>query len=380
MTTITSGPPSRWGRGVARIDWTVEDAAATTTECRLDDGEWFACAGGESLEGLQEGDHVFRVRSTDQYGNAEDPGAERRFVVDRPAAANDHFAAAAVLAPGSPVTVNNGKASAESGEPAHDSWYYEQGLSAAFSVWFTFTPVADATAELDWCASEVDVVAAVYTGTSVRSVKRVDAWGEDQCRGSFRVRRGVAYHLAVDGFARNRDYGTGPITVGLAYRDVAPQDPGTGSTTAPPPTLPVPHGEPVAAASLRLAPSGRLSAQVNKQGRFSVAGARLHCASTTECLVRVQVRTRRSGGRRIGGATLAINPDASRGLAARLERAARTRLARHGRTRAWIRVALGDGSTVIRRITLLAPRRRHSFRVRRSQVTSMQLARHRPES
>lgn len=169
MTTITSGPTTTWGRRVAAVAWTVQDEAATTSLCSLDKGEWFSCAAEERLEGLAEGEHLFRVRSTDQYGNVEDPGAARRFTVAIPEAPNDDFAAATPLDPGLAVSVNNGKATAERGEPPHDAWYYAQGLSANWSVWFTFTPTADDTAELDWCASDVDVtVAAIPAWPSMR--------------------------------------------------------------------------------------------------------------------------------------------------------------------------------------------------------------------
>ena len=40
VTTISSGPSGEWGRRVATFSWSVEDEAATASECSIDDGPW----------------------------------------------------------------------------------------------------------------------------------------------------------------------------------------------------------------------------------------------------------------------------------------------------------------------------------------------------
>jgi hypothetical protein len=350
VTKITSAPGAIWGRRVADVAWTVTDEAQTASECSLDGGGWFACAGSERLEGLAEGDHVFRVRSTDQYGNAEVQAAETRFAVRIPAAANDDFADAAVLRPGVPVSVNNGKASAEPGELAHDAWYYAQGLPANWSVWFAFTPAADDTAELDWCASGFAVTVAVYTGSAVGALTRV-AQRDSGCREAVDVERGVTYRVAVDGLARNLDYGTGPIALTLAYRGVDPHPDPTPTPSAIPPAAPERVG-----AELLLAPGRPARARVDRRGRFALRGVRVACRGAAACRVRATVRSR-NGARVLGAATLRVPARQARTVRARLTRRGRSLLARRGRLSARVSVRLAPGRSRSARIILLAPRR-----------------------
>jgi hypothetical protein len=230
VTTVTVAPASPWGRRVAQFQWEVADEAPTTSECRFDDGAWYACGTGDSFGALAEGDHVFRVRSTDMYGNAEAEPVDHAFTVAIPEAPNNHFADAAVLEPGAAVSVNNGKATAEPGEPSHDTWYFDHGLSANFSVWYAFTPGVDGTAQLDWCASGFGVVVAAYTGEAVGALQRVANWEGGTCTGALAIAGGTTYRIAIDGAARNRDYGTGPISLALA---LAPGPSPPGPATEP---------------------------------------------------------------------------------------------------------------------------------------------------
>jgi hypothetical protein len=362
-TTITSGPSATWGRRIADIAWSVQDDAATTSECALDEGPWHSCTAAEQLSGLAEGEHVFQVRSTDQYGNAEYPGEMRRFTVAIPTAPNDDFAAATSLLPGIPVSVNNGKAMAEPGELSHDAWYYAQRLSANFSVWFTFAAAADGTAELDWCASEFDVTLAVYTGDRVDALTRV-AQRDEGCQESFEVTRGVTYHAAIDGLARNRDYGTGPISLTLNYRGSDPDpDPAPGQPDASPsqdssqpgPAEPSPSAT-AGQAELRLAAHRPAATPVDRRGRFRVRGAWVACNTAGPCIVLAKVVSQ-GGDRRLGAGTLRLAPGGSRAVQARLTRSARTLLARRHRLRARVRLTLSPGRTRTASVTLVAPRR-----------------------
>jgi hypothetical protein len=111
-------------------------------------------------------------------------------------------------------------------------------------------------------------------------------------------------------------------------------------------------------AAVSFSRSGTLTTRVERGGRFAVPGARLACAAGATCTARVEVRTRRRGGRALGGATLTVGPAGERAVRATLRRGARRRLARSGRLAVWVRIGLGDGSAAARRVTLLAPRRR----------------------
>ena len=374
-TTITSGPTSPWGRRVASIAWAVQDEAPATSECSLDGGPWFECWGEEPISGLAEGEHSFRVRSTDQYGNAEDPGAERRFTVVIPPAPNDDFADAAVLVPGAPVSVNNGKATAEPGEPSHDSWYYAQGLGANWSVWFEFTPPADDVAELSWCAGGFeDVTMAVYTGTAVNALTRVGQRDEG-CRDSLYVDGGTTYRVAFDGVARNLDYGTGPMTVELAYLGTDPDPspspapspiaPPSGADTPPASGAQLPDAAagpgttggpaPLPRAELRLDASRVARARVDRRGRFVLRAARVRCAPGPACVVPVKVLARRRAST-LGSATLRVRPGVERFVTATLSRSARALLARRGRLPARVRLRLASDRTRTARVVLLRAR------------------------
>ena len=368
VTTFSPGPSGDWGRRVATFGWSVADEASTSSECSIDDGEWYSCADSEEFGGLDEGDHSFAVRSTDQYGNAELQGARREFTVVIPEAPNDDFGAATELVPGVPVAMNNGKASAEPGERSHDAWYYEHGGSANWSLWFEFTPSEDATAELDWCASGFRLTTAVYTGNEVAALKRVDQRDEG-CLLPMQVSAGVTYRVAMDGFERNLDYGTGPMSLVLRYRgDADPSDPGgdpdpssgsdPGGASNPgggaTPEPPAGNDPAPAQASLSVAGDRPLRAAVNRIGRFSVPRARLRCRLGSACTIGVKVLPRRRGSSRLGGATLRLRPGAEAALRARLNRATRRALRRDGRMRVRLRVALPDGGTRTLRVVLVA--------------------------
>ena len=260
--------------------------------------------------------------------------------------------------PGVPVAVNNGKASAEPGELSHDAWYYAQGLSANWSVWFEFTPATDSIAELDWCASGFEVTTAVYTGDDVAALDRVAQQDPGNCRLAVQVVAGVTYHVAIDGFARNLDYGTGPISVVLDYEPLAAQ-PGTdgGPTLEAPGPPPGDDGD-AAHASLRVAGERPLRAAVDDSGRFSVRRVRVRCMLGPACTVGVKVLPRRRGSRRLGGATFQLQPGTERPIRARLNRATRRALRRRGRIRVRLQVALPGGRTRTLPAVLVASARR----------------------
>jgi large repetitive protein len=50
--------------------------------CKLDSGAWSACTSGQSYGGLAEGSHVFRVRATNAFGEADPTPAQYSWTVD----------------------------------------------------------------------------------------------------------------------------------------------------------------------------------------------------------------------------------------------------------------------------------------------------------
>lgn len=71
---ISGGPNGIVTSSSATFNVTSDDGAATT-ECRLDNGAWQACAGEVTFSDLADGSHELRVRSVDAAGNT---GADRR--------------------------------------------------------------------------------------------------------------------------------------------------------------------------------------------------------------------------------------------------------------------------------------------------------------
>jgi hypothetical protein len=224
VTTITEAPDAVSGRRLAEFTYEVSDAAPTHTDCSWEGGGWYRCSNHESFGGLEEGEHVFRVRSTDIYGNVEEP-VEYRWTVSIPEAPNDDFADAIELVSGVPVSVNNGKATAEPGELAHNGYSRDLGAPASNSVWFRFTAHEDGVAKLEWCDHHLDLTAGVYTGASLDELTPI-GFVADGCEGSLFVTGGETYSLALDA-QFNPTYGTGPITLTVQFPHATP-DPGGG--------------------------------------------------------------------------------------------------------------------------------------------------------
>jgi hypothetical protein len=63
-----------------KVDFGTDEAAHT--ECRVDDGSWSSCTTPVTLGPLADGQHEMQLRSTDRFGNVEDPPFSRTFTVD----------------------------------------------------------------------------------------------------------------------------------------------------------------------------------------------------------------------------------------------------------------------------------------------------------
>ncbi len=80
QTTIGSGPSGVTTGPSTAFGFSSE--AGATFECRLDGGNWAACASPEQLTGLADGPHTFDVRAIDAAGNADTTPATRTWTVD----------------------------------------------------------------------------------------------------------------------------------------------------------------------------------------------------------------------------------------------------------------------------------------------------------
>lgn len=82
-TTITAGPAD----GSFTTDTTPSfafeaDVDTPTFECRVDTGDWASCTSPREIGPLDDGEHTFAVRATDQYGDTDPSPATRTFTVD----------------------------------------------------------------------------------------------------------------------------------------------------------------------------------------------------------------------------------------------------------------------------------------------------------
>lgn len=79
-TTIVAGPSGRDNTPSAEFRFTSDDPGARF-QCRLDDGEWFACTSPLTLDALADGAHHLAVRAVDQAGNVDGRPAGRTWTV-----------------------------------------------------------------------------------------------------------------------------------------------------------------------------------------------------------------------------------------------------------------------------------------------------------
>jgi hypothetical protein len=79
-TLIETSPPDLSNSSSASFTFTATEPAGF--ECRLDDGEWFACVSPHSLLGLEDGSHTFQARATDEAGKPDPTPAGWTWTVD----------------------------------------------------------------------------------------------------------------------------------------------------------------------------------------------------------------------------------------------------------------------------------------------------------
>jgi hypothetical protein len=83
-TTLTGTPPAATNSTVAHFQFTGNGtgSALNRFECSLDGALFTVCTSPQSLSGLAEGSHTFRVRAVDNAGNTETTPASHTWVVD----------------------------------------------------------------------------------------------------------------------------------------------------------------------------------------------------------------------------------------------------------------------------------------------------------
>jgi Ca2+-binding RTX toxin-like protein len=80
QTTITAKPPALSKSDTATFEFTADEPA--TFECNIDSGGWSSCESPLNLTDLEDADHTFEVRATDDFDNVEDPPASWSWKVD----------------------------------------------------------------------------------------------------------------------------------------------------------------------------------------------------------------------------------------------------------------------------------------------------------
>lgn len=130
--------------------------------------------------------------------------------------ANDHYQNRVTLTGASTSTVGtNVGASAQSGEPAHD------GRLPVRSVWWRWVAPAAGEVTIHTVGSAFDTVLAVYGDTSLDPIASNDDFGgTTTSRVTFATTAGVAYAIAVDGYAG----ATGTIALAVAVSTAVPND------------------------------------------------------------------------------------------------------------------------------------------------------------
>ena len=128
---------------------------------------------------------------------SDDRTVEARFATKAPAPSNDDFADATVLTgtSGTATAINVG-ATKEPGEPDHG------GEDGGRSLWWTWTAGRNGPVTFDATGSAIDVVLAVYTGSTVDGLAEVGAPGflaSAATAVTVDAVNGTAYHVAVDG-------------------------------------------------------------------------------------------------------------------------------------------------------------------------------------
>ena len=224
--TATAEPGEPAHSGAARqsvwFQWTAPSAGTVTLDVGSSYGFVIAAYTGETLQTQERtgtssyGSATFSARAGVTYRIAVDTssssysgGAFDLALTVHEAPPNDHFADALELSGTSDSeTASNILATREAGEPVH----YGSNGGGGRSVWFTWTAPSRGRVAVNVSQTNVNWVAAVYTGDEVNALTRVKA--ADYGTIAFAAAEGVTYRIAVDTLSQY-DKGGG-FTVDLA--------------------------------------------------------------------------------------------------------------------------------------------------------------------
>ncbi|MBI3415833.1 MAG: M36 family metallopeptidase [Verrucomicrobia bacterium] len=148
-----------------------------------------------------------------------------------PVPANDNFTnAIKVPTLGANYLSNNKVATTEPGEPRH------AGLATAgASLWWVYSAPNDSDLLIDTAGSGFDTVIAVYTGSSLKSLKNVASADNEGKRKqaflSLHAVKGTAYHIAVASANTN---GTGTLNLGFTANGQPDLNPPVVTVSSPP--------------------------------------------------------------------------------------------------------------------------------------------------
>lgn len=121
------------------------------------------------------------------------------------APANDDFARAQPITAAKVYTINFANATTQPGEP--HAW---PGEADHGSVWYSYRPSKSVTMTLSSPASTDDVVAGLFTGQSVRSLKRLNFnWLGPGHGWTITLSAGRTYHIAIDNYDDPQDKTSG---------------------------------------------------------------------------------------------------------------------------------------------------------------------------
>jgi len=181
--------------------YTGSSVSALTIEASNDDVSFFNVASKVTLEVVAGTEYLIAVDGYDgAYGSVT-------LNMTLPAG-NDDFANRTVIGTGGgTVAGTNAGATQEPGEPDH------AGMPGGTSVWWTWTPAASGTVQIDTIGSNFDTLLGVYTGSIVSALTPVasddQSGGNNTSRLTFAAVAGTQYQIAVDGFFGD----TGSITL-----------------------------------------------------------------------------------------------------------------------------------------------------------------------
>jgi hypothetical protein len=184
---------------IASIDFVLTGTSGSTTLGRTTPTAGATFTTLRNVTFPAPGSFTLRAIATDNRGATA--FADRRITVTAAASSNnDAFTAAADLpTAGDVINTTTARATRETGEPVH------AGSTGGRSLWWRWTPTLSGTAVITTRGSAFDTLLAVYTGTTLATLRAVVSNDDDDYSFTSYVRfpvvAGTTYQIAVDGYA-----------------------------------------------------------------------------------------------------------------------------------------------------------------------------------